>query len=73
MEKEITTPMGDLKPCPFCGKNYPTVSIYPASIADGDESFGFYVICGHEAGGCGASSGWAASEEIAINLWNKRR
>lgn len=70
----------ELKPCPHCGK---TESL----IVGTDEEFGevgfgeYYQVCcsaymdfssGRNDGGCGASSGYAATREEAIEKWNRR-
>lgn len=54
----------DIKPCPFCGKS-DTVEI------ECDSEY-IYVFCNTYNDGCGASSGYANTEEEALELWNKR-
>lgn len=75
-----------LKPCPFCGKQDPMV-ITDAheleSCANYDDEncpaeneggcCGFLtVVCDVTKGGCGATSGYAPTEEEAVEKWNKR-
>ena len=53
--------MDELKPCPFCLKNY--------AILREDEKTRFnYVYCTV----CGASSGMQPSEKPAIEAWSRR-
>lgn len=55
-----------LKPCPFCGCD--KVSIVPNGIGD------FFVLCGDEESGCGASSSPILCEgrQQAADRWNRR-
>jgi len=68
--------------CPFCGKtvaelsnakdieecrNYDKCPHY-----EGEECSMFTVVCNYNNGGCGASIGYHATAEAAIETWNKR-
>lgn len=59
-----------LKPCPFCGSKTPII------VQDDDGSAGtsimYAIMCDPLHGGCCAQSGWEASEEEAIQAWNRR-
>lgn len=67
----------ELKPCPFCGKK---VAIVTNCVEiEGCENFESCANCGWKCvvcnaidGGCGASGGYADSEEKAITKWNTR-
>ena len=59
-----------LKPCPFCGRTAPLVLILEHIPGYGE---GHQVVCSVVYDGCGASSGFEANEEDAIEAWNQRR
>ena len=68
-----------IKKCPFCGKK---ASLELTDCTGVEEcknfenclSIGNYlaVVCDHNKGGCGASSGFASSQEKAIAKWERR-
>ncbi|MBR1749918.1 MAG: Lar family restriction alleviation protein [Ruminococcus sp.] len=70
-----------LKPCPFCGKSM-TVRLTNAKELETcriddcklgyEECYMIAVVCDFNAGGCGASSGYAATEAEAVEKWNER-
>lgn len=68
-----------LKPCPFCGRVKPFVGrLTEIETVDADhpdyELFNgqFAVVCDAQVGGCGAASGFRASEKEAVEAWNRR-
>lgn len=65
--------MTDLKPCPFCGRNH---GLLVTSIhrLDDVKIEQWSVYCDASGGkcGCGASCGYHASKEEAIEAWNRR-
>lgn len=65
----------NLKPCPFCGKDVATVvtNIELNELEPHEEPEQFAVVCDFCKGGCGSMSGWAMSEERAVENWNKRK
>lgn len=64
----------NLLPCPFCGVTG------PAKIATSQDLKGpecgsesdFTIVCDAQKSGCGATCGYAASKERAIQKWNRR-
>lgn len=70
-----------LLPCPFCGQ---TKSVVVAACQDYHEpdcdcymgDSGFHAVCDASSdaalGGCGASSGFGATEKEAAERWNRR-
>ena len=69
----------ELKPCPYCGGT----KIFVGSVAEielmdkYDENYDLYnsqfqVVCDHDGGGCGASSGCYKSKATAVEAWNRR-
>ena len=68
-------------PCPFCGRT-DTLRFWPSSEAhedcdgphtDGSNSLSYGVVCdASDSRGCGASSGFDPSQELAAVRWNKR-
>ena len=67
-----------LKPCPFCGK---TNTLMITSCAEIEECKNFeecsldgykIICCDVSTGGCGACSGYATDEALAIEKWNRR-
>ena len=62
--------MSELKPCPFCGKE--NIAIVPTKDLGIDGEFGYFACCNAQRDGCGACSGWSASEDEAIDAWNRR-
>ena len=67
-------------PCPFCGK-IEAVRLQSSHEDEcseiSDREFFSYVCdaskwAGHEAGGCGAQSGFAPTEAAALTTWNRR-
>lgn len=61
--------MIEMKKCPFCGNEYPTICKTKAK--DGWRPF-YYVLCDYGNGGCGASGQWNHEEADAIEAWNRR-
>ena len=57
-----------LLPCPLCGRSD------PVAVVDRRFAFGFQsaVLCDHEIGGCGTSSGFRDTKKEARKLWNTR-
>lgn len=73
--------MSNLLPCPFCGNSHEPkiVSSYDMDTEDlGNDEY-FAVFCDAEAGwrevhkGCGSSSGYAKTKELAVTKWNNRQ
>ena len=62
--------MSELKPCPFCGRE--KITIVTTEDLDMGGEFGYFACCDAQWGGCGACSGWRATEEEAADLWNRR-
>ena len=71
-----------LNPCPFCNSieapefitHNEIVEMYTYDDIESGE--GWYVICNagtHGAGGCGAQSGFSATQDEAALKWNIRR
>ena len=74
-----------LRSCPFCGKSVATFvtareeeeckhfedDVCP--VYEPDECGVKKIVCDFTQGGCGASTGYASSEERAIELWNRRK
>lgn len=73
--------MDNLKPCPFCGE------VKHLELWDGledekdansnQEDYDYdreykTIVCNVNVGGCGASSGYAYNDKIAIQKWNTR-
>ena len=61
--------MSELKPCPFCGNNEPTIRIFRGKNGWRDR---YAVICRYDEGGCGAESGLYHYEIEAVEAWNRR-
>lgn len=75
-----------LKHCPFCGANVAEITnahdledcanfadeICPCENYEAVDCSCFTVLCNMSSGGCGASSGYYATEEKAIAAWNRR-
>lgn len=75
-----------LKHCPFCGANVAEITnahdleecanfadeICPCKNYEDVGCSYFTVVCNMNKGGCGASSGYYATEEKAIAAWNRR-
>lgn len=66
-----------LEPCPFCGNEKLTF----ATAAQMEECANFevcedcsmtVVLCSLSMNGCGTTSGYYATEEVAAAAWNKR-
>ena len=73
--------LNELLACPFCGKTETLEIITGQQLMDEDQEFwphsdSYAVICNaatpHGKGGCGGMGGFAASEDKAIALWNRR-
>ena len=72
--------MGELKRCPFCGKDVAEVgTVADHAFMDRDDtayywaSRSYSVVCNFLKGGCGAAtSSRFRSEEEAIEAWNRR-
>ena len=63
--------MADLKPCPFCGRE--KIGIFTTEDLGMDYGeFGYFAVCDVTSGGCGAASGWHATEDEAEEAWNRR-
>lgn len=63
-----------LKPCPFCWNTQPKL-LRDADISicyQGHVPVYYAVVCDATKGGCGATGGFAESEEKAADNWNKR-
>lgn len=63
------------KPCPFCGK---TEGVHTTDLREiGITAYPWTVTCGKQEGytwknGCGAHGGYYATEDEAIDSWNRR-
>ena len=76
--------MENLKPCPFCGKSvaeFVTIKELEECKHFEDDACPAYepsecavkkIVCDFNQGGCGASTGYASSEDKLIELWNRR-
>lgn len=68
----------ELEPCPFCGSDSAPVLSDCVEIEacvcfeDCKDGLAKCVVCDIHKGGCGASGGFAYSEEEAIKRWNAR-
>ena len=67
-----------LKPCPFCGE---TDTLVITNCIELEECENFKkcecdgcktICCDVNKGGCGAASGYAINEDLAIEKWNRR-
>lgn len=61
--------MSEIKQCPFCGNDSPTVRIYEGKNGWRNR---YAVLCRYDEGGCGAESGLYHSREEAVEAWNTR-
>ena len=68
----------ELKRCPHCGKT-DTLEFTDCIEAEGCQNYECFhmepyvcVVCNVNKGGCGASGGYAPSEEEAVEKWNRR-
>lgn len=57
----------ELKPCPFCGWKEPYLNTSLYGTIGGKERH-YHVMCGH----CTCLGGHDISEDVAIELWNRR-
>ena len=69
--------MTTLKPCPFCGKQVALIDncheLEDCENFERCEATGYYaVVCDVNEGGCGASGGYARTEQEAVAAWNRR-
>ncbi len=77
----------ELKPCPFCGANVAELTNAhdleecgnfedencPCEQYEDCGACGYHtIVCNVNNGGCGASSGYFSTEELAIKAWNRR-
>lgn len=63
--------MKELKPCPFCGGQ--NIEVLKESSSLDDLIFHYYkFVCTIRKGGCGASSAYCPTLEMAIEAWNRR-
>ena len=61
----------EIKPCPFCGNT--NLIVDTSAVINGDDDKNNYAVCcSANAGGCGATSGYAVDKITAINKWNRR-
>ena len=62
----------ELKPCPFCGQEFPVeiVLLYPGAPLLYKQAY--RVECRNYRGGCGAAAGARESKEAAAKAWNAR-
>ena len=76
--------MTNLKLCPFCGKNVAIISdVQDCELCSNFEEQNCpqfedighcnmkLVCCNAQQGGCGASTGWYATEQEAVEAWNR--
>ena len=65
--------MMELKPCPFCGRNH-GILVTSVQWLDDERLKQWSVFCDASGDkmGCGASCGYHATKEEAIEAWNKR-
>lgn len=71
--------MGELLPCPFCGKHCAAVTtssdMFP-EVEDEGNAESYAVMCDASMpggpGGCGASGGFRPTEALAMEVWNLR-
>ena len=59
----------ELKPCPFCGNDSPT--LIQRHGKDGWRDW-FYVLCDYVDCGCGATGQWNHDKDEAVEAWNRR-
>jgi Lar family restriction alleviation protein len=69
--------MSELKSCPFCGKQVALIDncheLEDCENFERCEATGYYaVVCDVNEGGCGASGGYARTEQEAVAAWNRR-
>ena len=66
-----------MKPCPFCGKNEQKIMMDTEMNMFKYESGRWQVFCDASTAnarkGCGASAGFYATKEAAIEAWNERK
>lgn len=60
-----------LKPCPFCGNGKIEILSEPEELDDINYSQ-FVACCSVLANGCGATGGFAGTEQEAADKWNRR-
>jgi hypothetical protein len=84
MEIDMTDPVREALPCPFCGHaTAPKITSAAELSCEDEEEFGswphsdsFAVICDAArpggAGGCGAMGGFMPTEAEAVQRWNER-
>lgn len=79
--------MEELKKCPFCGAKVAEISNAhdleecgnfehedcPCNLYEDAGDCDYYtVVCSMDKGGCGSSSGYFATKELAFKAWNRR-
>ena len=62
----------ELKACPFCGNENIVVDDY-GNLFGNEEDVGVpIIVCSHNQGGCGCSTGHITTLEGNVEKWNRR-